>query len=844
MKRGLLFFILLFTIASARATTYYSIASGGWTTASTWSLSSGGSAILSGFPVAGDNVIIEGGFTVSIAASGVENLYAANVTIGTSTNGTLSYPTWNPGSTLTLTGDLTIGGTSGSGNLSYSTWGLTITCARLLKGTGTATRTNPLQQDFIFTGTFTLPADVQFNSFRNFVIDGGGNVSLSGDISTNGSYSPYIYAGSTLDLKSYIMTIGGYQNFNIYGTLIVGGNSGGFANSNFPNSFTTLVIGNNSTVNYSYTGNQSIYPATYNNLTVSGTGVKSNTGTVSSLTLNSGGTGYFCGGETLNFSGGGGSGATGVASDDGNAINSVSITNGGSGYTSAPTVTVSQDNCSSGSGASVTAHITSDLIVNGILTISPSCTLNTGTYNLSLGGSGSIIVNPGGALQTNSVLSNVTLQQSIIAQRGWRMLANPFTTTQTFASLSSTNNVTINTNTGPAGFADTRLFSNSSNAWVDAGTSTTANTAYGLFIRGIKSDISGGGTGLTYAAGPTAFTYSVTGTLNSGNYTVAAPSNSSNFSLIGNPFAAPVNSSELTNGTGISYYLYQIAVSGNGRTKAGNWTSVLSSSTTTPIPVLGVIAWKPSSSYTIHTSGINITNAAASGLFGIETAIPHIELQVEQNGNYQDKLFVRLDPAATATGTDKTDLDKFYNDNVNVYTITNDKNRLAVDARNVLNTIPLGISALVGDYTFKLNNNNLPEGTKVYLNDKLSNTQTELKVGDTYPFSITTDTASHGEQRFSLSFSSKTTALAIDPTGSLTANVLGNITSSNLIAVQISGAQAPVTIAIKDMSGKAISNTNAVNGIQYVHIGNTAAGMLILQISDGKNSVTKKVIKL
>jgi hypothetical protein len=117
-------------------------------------------------------------------------------------------------------------------------------------------------------------------------------------------------------------------------------------------------------------------------------------------------------------------------------------------------------------------------------------------------------------------------------------------------------------------------------------------------------------------------------------------------------------------------------------------------------------------------------------------------------------------------------------------------------------------------------------------------------VGDVYPFSITSDAASHGEQRFELSFSTKTTATANDPAGSLTANVLGDITSSNLIAVQIAGAQAPVTIAVKDMNGKAIRTINAVNGIQYLNVGNTAAGMLVLQFSDGKNSVTKKVIKL
>ena len=546
--------------------------------------------------------------------------------------------------------------------------------------------------------------------------------------------------------------------------------------------------------------------------------------------------------------------ATGTNLVTGGSINLVftsgNFTNNGTLTDANGTITFAEAVTFAGSGTSsfnniVVNHASGTSVLNAAVSLTKTLTLTAGNLNAN----GNLTVTPGAAVVGTyaNISGTVTLQQSIIAQRGWRMFANPFTTTQTFSALSTANNVTIQTtgSSNVSGIADTRTWSNSGNAWADAGGSTTANTAYGLFIRGIKTDIVGNGTGLNYAAGPTAFTYSVAGTLNTGDYTVAAPSNAGNFSIIGNPFAAPVNSSEFTNGAGVGYYVYQIIASGNGQTRQGGWVSVLSSSATTPIPVLGVVAWKPSSSYTIHTTGINTSDAAAAHLFGAEPALQYAELQVEQNGNYQDKFYVRLDAAASVNGTDKIDLEKFYNDNVNVYSITTDKNRMAIDARNVLNTVPLGISALAGDYNFKLANNNLPDGTTVNLKDNFLQTNTVLKVGDVYPFSITTDAASKGEQRFELSFSTKTTVTANDAAaGSLTANVLGNITSSNQIAVQIAGAQAPVTIAVKDMNGKAIKTIHAVNGIQYVNVGNTSGGMLILQISDGKNSVTKKVMKL
>ena len=391
-------FFCLIVCLQADANTYYSRMSGPWTTSSTWSLSSGGAAIPSGYPGAGDDVIIEGGFTVTIAASGVQNLYAANVFIGgSSTAGTLSYPNGNPPSTLTVTGDVTIGGTgaSASGTLSYGSWGLMITCARLLKGTGSASRPNGLQQDFTFTGSFTLPA--AFNEFRNFIINGG-TVTLSGNIETNGSVSPDIKAGSVLNLQSYTMTIGGYKNFIINGTLIAGGNTGGFGNSNFPNTFTSLTIGSNSTVIYSYPGNQTIFPATYGNLVLSGSGSKSAgvSGYVSGLTLTNGGSGYYCD-VTVDFIGGSGSGASAqgyVPGDPGDPVGSLTLTNGGSGYTSAPTVVITGD-CG-GSGATAVATITIQSTITGKLSIGAGAAL-TGVISY---GAGSTLEYAGTAAQT------------------------------------------------------------------------------------------------------------------------------------------------------------------------------------------------------------------------------------------------------------------------------------------------------------------------------------------------------------------------------------------------------------------------------------------------------------
>jgi len=66
---------------------------------------------------------------------------------------------------------------------------------------------------------------------------------------------------------------------------------------------------------------------------------------------------------TITFSGGGGTGAAAVATVSGGNITSIRVTNGGSGYTSAPTVAISTNG--PGSGATATATVT-DGVVTGV----------------------------------------------------------------------------------------------------------------------------------------------------------------------------------------------------------------------------------------------------------------------------------------------------------------------------------------------------------------------------------------------------------------------------------------------------------------------------------------------
>jgi len=81
-------------------------------------------------------------------------------------------------------------------------------------------------------------------------------------------------------------------------------------------------------------------------------------GTVSAISVDDGGSGYTSQ-PTVTISGGGGTGATATATISGGVVTAVTITNAGTGYTSAPTVTFSGGG---GSDAEATATIYTDSI--------------------------------------------------------------------------------------------------------------------------------------------------------------------------------------------------------------------------------------------------------------------------------------------------------------------------------------------------------------------------------------------------------------------------------------------------------------------------------------------------
>ena len=237
------FVLILLLGTSALAITRTSSQSGNWSATTTW----GGNPA----PVVGDDVIINGGFTVTVDVS---NAACLSIQLGGSVlnagTGTLSFTS---GSQVTISGALNVGpfnSNSTEGRFTMASGG-TLICEGLIVGRlGTWTAGTGTVE---FTATNTIPNDNTI-IFNNLTASGG-TTTLPRNVDVNGNL--VINTGATLNGGTNILTVGG--NWTNNGTF----------------------TGNTGTVTFIKNGNATITGAGLNNFNL----MKVNLGTSISNTL-------------------------------------------------------------------------------------------------------------------------------------------------------------------------------------------------------------------------------------------------------------------------------------------------------------------------------------------------------------------------------------------------------------------------------------------------------------------------------------------------------------------------------------------------------------------------------
>ena len=261
--------------------TYYSRATGAWNSNTTWSLISGGATVAPGlYPIAGDIVNIERGFSVSIPASTAAACATLNLTTVNAGNATLIF---NTGSSLMVSGNIKAGntGTTKAAIITMTAGGMLACNGNLTIGSDAACSiTQGAAATVTVNGTATIlqPGAAAVNAWN--VNSGTATVTglfiLDGTNTTANRKSNLVISTGTFNANGGIQvngTTAATKTINMTGTSGVL-NIGGAGISAASGATFTRGSGT-SVVNYNTTGNQpNIGNYTYFNLKTTGIGTK------------------------------------------------------------------------------------------------------------------------------------------------------------------------------------------------------------------------------------------------------------------------------------------------------------------------------------------------------------------------------------------------------------------------------------------------------------------------------------------------------------------------------------------------------------------------------------------
>ncbi|PSL34711.1 T9SS type A sorting domain-containing protein [Chitinophaga ginsengisoli] len=453
----------------------------------------------------GGSLIESGGANVTLSGAGTLNIGSNyTYTSGTFTAGS-STVVYNGTGTQTIAGlaynhlqvnksagiaSLSSAGTV-AGNLSVSAGTFSLTAGMTVSGNVSISSGAILNSDVITltaggnwsnSGTFnasggtvtlngTGAQSISATTFNNLVVNKtAGTATLSGNCPVNGNLT---ITNGTADLSTFSASrssTGGTLTISNSATLLVGGAS------NFPSLFSTYTLSSSSTVNYNGTVAQTVAGVAYGNLTCSNGSTKTLAATCTvngDLTIGSGAT--FDGATfTVNLYGNWNNSGTYTPSSSTVTLNGTSKTI--TGNTTFNRLTVYGSYAVSGS----------DIIYNGLLTVTSSGSYDGGSGNATLNGdltnNGSLISNgvttfSGTAVQTirfiNAVVSN---SSGVINFNGTVPPVLNSTSTPTYATLNINNTGGV---TASVGWRVLIAFNISSGATFNGGIST--HTIFGSF---------------------------------------------------------------------------------------------------------------------------------------------------------------------------------------------------------------------------------------------------------------------------------------------------------------------------------------------------------------------------
>jgi len=245
------------------------------------------------------------------------------------------------------------------------------------------------------------------------------------------------------------------------------------------------------------------------------------------------------------------------------------------------------------------------------------------------------------------------------------------------------------------------------------------------------------------------------------------------------------------------------------------------------------------------------TAAAPTGnLFKTTGVSDMVQLRIVTNNDSLswDRLLLFFNDQAQA-GIDDADGTKLGNPDLNFYTFSANNDQLAIDQRPYVNgqVIKLGLTTDINQsYTIRVDDYNVPTGGSLYLHDKYLGQTQLLAQGMHYNFSVTTDAASQGDNRFELNVVGSTGIANVAGISELKVDMFPNPVTDNAIVSFNAPSSGNTTITITNVIGQQVYNTNLgmqQSGKINLPMNALPGGMYMVTLKCGDRSITKRLSK-
>ncbi len=369
-----------------------------------------------------------------------------------------------------------------------------------------------------------------------------------------------------------------------------------------------------------------------------------------------------------------------------------------------------------------------------------------------------------------------------------------------------------------------------------------------LFIRGTK------GQGLGYIAEtPNPVTISMVGPINQGDQTVVLSKGATtlqDYNMLGNPYPSPIDLGTVLYSAkaagsinGSAFYVWDPYIGAGGQ----YITVPIGSGAPIPYYLQANCAFQVRAAHNgdVITFSEGNKYAHADSVL-LRPSAEYVTLKVlDKNEHMWDEFRVKFDGNATANDDNDLDAHKLEGPDFNFYTISDDARKLAIDARPFDDdiAIPIGISsAYEQQFTIRASEVAVPVGKNIYLHDKLLNKYVQLELGTEYQFSVGTDAATQGDDRFEITAKMGSADLAMQAAITLAPNPATDVVNITFTSAK----EEEVSVRILDVSGVSVysAELGKVSTAQTtIPLKSLSSGIYMVEINHGTQKFVKRLVK-